>query len=71
MKSYLISRLVSGEPEDHCGYADALKIVWVTMCGLSALGFVLSLWTKGLDLNKPLETEQGMQAKSNVDEEKR
>jgi len=52
-------------------YADALKIVWVTMCGLSALGFVLSLWTKGLDLNKPLETEQGMQASSNVDEEKK
>jgi len=52
-------------------YADALKIVWVTMCGLSALGFVLSLWTKGLDLNKPLETEQGMQANSNVDEEKK
>ncbi len=52
-------------------YADALKIVWVTMCGLSVLGFVLSLWTKGLDLNKPLETEQGMQAYSNVDEEKK
>lgn len=52
-------------------YADALKIVWITMCGLSALGLLLSLWTKELDLNKPLETEQGMQANSNVDEEKK
>lgn len=51
-------------------YADALRIVWITMCGLSALGLLLSLWTKELDLNKPLETEQGMQANSNVDEEK-
>lgn len=40
-------------------YADALKIVWLTMCGLSALATVLSLWTRGLDLDRPLETEQG------------
>ncbi|KAI4135148.1 MAG: hypothetical protein LQ347_000909 [Umbilicaria vellea] len=40
-------------------YADALKVVWLTMCGLSALATLLSLWTQGLDLDRPLETEQG------------
>ncbi|KAL8896152.1 MAG: hypothetical protein Q9192_003232 [Flavoplaca navasiana] len=39
-------------------YADSLKVVWATMCGLSAVGLILSLGTKGLDMNKPLETEQ-------------
>ena len=52
-------------------YADSLKIVWITMCGLSALGLVLSLMTKELDLNTPLETEQGIQAITNTDEEKK
>ena len=39
-------------------YADSLKVVWATMCGLAAVGLALSLWTRGLDMNKPLETEQ-------------
>ena len=52
-------------------YADSLKTVWVTMCGLSALGLALSLLTKELDLNRPLETEQGIRAVTNTDEEKR
>jgi len=40
-------------------YADSLKVVWVTMCGLAAVALVASAATKGLDLNRPLETEQG------------
>ncbi|KAL8704544.1 MAG: hypothetical protein Q9201_002279 [Fulgogasparrea decipioides] len=40
-------------------YADSLKVVWVTLCGSAAAGLVASLWTRGLDMNKPLETEQG------------
>ena len=52
-------------------YADSLKVVWLTMCGLSALAMVLSIWTKELDLNKPLETAQGFQDESNTDEEKK
>ncbi|KAL8687737.1 MAG: hypothetical protein Q9218_006178 [Villophora microphyllina] len=39
-------------------YADSLKVVWATMCGLAAVGLIASLWTRGLDMNKPLETEQ-------------
>lgn len=40
-------------------YADALKVVWATMCGLSAVAMVASAWTVGLDMDRPLETEQG------------
>lgn len=53
-------------------YADSLKIVWITMCGLSAFALILSLFTEGLDLNRPLETEQGFRDKEKArDEEKR
>lgn len=52
-------------------YADSLKIVWITMCGLSAFALILSLFTEGLDLNKPIETEQGFRYKEKSrDEEK-
>ncbi|KAL8814448.1 MAG: hypothetical protein Q9223_006326 [Gallowayella weberi] len=53
-------------------YADSLKVVWTTMCGLAAVGLILSFWTKGLDMNKPLETEQGfLEEKKTADEERR
>ncbi|KAL8730754.1 MAG: hypothetical protein Q9166_003824 [cf. Caloplaca sp. 2 TL-2023] len=53
-------------------YTDSLKVVWATMCGLAAVGLILSLGTKGLDMNKPLETEQGfIEEKKTTDEEKK
>lgn len=54
-------------------YADSLKVVWVTMCGLAAVALVASAATKGLDLNRPLETEQGfwVDEKGGGDVEKR
>jgi len=52
-------------------YADSLKVVWLVMCGLAAVAMVASFLTEGLDLNRPLETEQGFQHKSkSADEEK-
>lgn len=51
-------------------YADSLKIVWVTMCGLAGAAMVASFWTEGLDMNKPLETEHGFRVEEKVDEEK-
>lgn len=51
-------------------YADSLKIVWLTMCGLGGVAMILSLATKGFDLNRPLETEQGFWAEQKEDEEK-
>ncbi|KAL8846330.1 MAG: hypothetical protein Q9221_008570 [Calogaya cf. arnoldii] len=53
-------------------YADSLKVVWATMCGLGAVGLILSLGTKGLDMNKPLETEQYfLDERNNTDEERK
>ncbi|KAI4266533.1 MAG: hypothetical protein L6R38_008683 [Xanthoria sp. 2 TBL-2021] len=53
-------------------YADSLKVVWATMCGLAAVGLILSLGTKGLDMNKPLETEQYfLDERNTTDEEKK
>ncbi|KAI4229445.1 MAG: hypothetical protein LQ349_006398 [Xanthoria aureola] len=53
-------------------YADSLKVVWATMCGLGAAGLILSLGTKGLDMNKPLETEQYfLDERNTTDEEKK
>lgn len=53
-------------------YADSLKVVWLTMCGLAGIGLFASLFIKGLDMNKPLETEHGfIHERKNPDEEKR
>ena len=41
-------------------YADALKSVWAVMAGLAFVALVLSLGTKGLDLNAKIETEQAL-----------
>jgi len=41
------------------GYMDSLKVVFITTCGLAALGLLSSLLVRGLDLNRALETEQG------------
>ncbi|KAL8919187.1 MAG: hypothetical protein Q9208_006947 [Pyrenodesmia sp. 3 TL-2023] len=53
-------------------YADSLKVVWLTMCGLAGIGLFASLFIRGLDMNKPLETEHGfIHDRKNPDEEKR
>ena len=41
-------------------YAKSLKIVWAVMAGLAVVALVLSGLTKGLDLNEPQVTEQGL-----------
>ena len=52
-------------------YADSLKVVWAVMCGLAGLGLLTSFLTKGYDLNRALETEQGFREEKRVlDEEK-
>jgi hypothetical protein len=40
-------------------YADSLKVVWATICGLAAVALVSSLFVKGYSLEVELETEQG------------
>ena len=53
------------------GYMDSLKVVFITTCGLAAVGLLSSLLVRGLDLNRALETEQGFSdMPKRVDEEK-
>ena len=40
-------------------YADSLKVVWATMCGLAALALASSLFAKGYSLETEMQTEQG------------
>lgn len=40
-------------------YADALKMIWVVMCALSAVGLLASLATKGYSLDQEHKTLQG------------
>lgn len=67
-----IKALPEGLEKTHLkkSYADALKIVWITMCGLSAFALILSLWTEGLDLNKPFDTDQGFREGKTPDKKK-
>jgi hypothetical protein len=44
-------------------YAEALKVVWVTMAGIAIMALAFSLATKGLSLDRRMETEQGLKEK--------
>ncbi|KAL9129802.1 MAG: hypothetical protein Q9217_001839 [Psora testacea] len=52
-------------------YADALKVVWVSMCGLAALAGLSSFLIKGLNMDRPLQTEQGFQEPTRIEAGKR
>jgi hypothetical protein len=39
-------------------YADSLKPVWATCCGLAGIGLLLSSWTEAYSLDRGLVTEQ-------------
>ncbi|KAJ5581093.1 hypothetical protein N7450_007394 [Penicillium hetheringtonii] len=41
-------------------YTDSLRIVWVVCCAISAIALVFSLLTQDYDLDRALETEQGL-----------
>jgi len=49
-------------------YADALQIIWAVMTGLAFLGFLSSFLIKGLDLDRALETEQGMTSEKTTEQ---
>ena len=58
----VIKKMPAGEARTELiqSYTDALQIVWAVMTGLAFLGLLSSLLIKGLDLDRALETEQGM-----------
>jgi len=47
-------------------YADSLKVVWVTMCGLAGAALISSFFVKGYTLNVALDTEQGFKHEKKV-----
>ena len=51
-------------------YADSLKIVYIVMCALAAVALASSFLIRGLDVNQPLNTEQGFANETKRDEEK-
>lgn len=41
-------------------YIDSLKVIWIVMCALCGVAFLLSLaFTENISLERPLETDQG------------
>ncbi|KAL9122562.1 MAG: hypothetical protein Q9187_000876 [Circinaria calcarea] len=42
-------------------YTDSLRIIWACLCGIAFVTFLLSLLTKSYDLNRVLESTQGLQ----------
>jgi hypothetical protein len=40
-------------------YADSIKVIWVTMCGLAAVALATNFFVKEFSMDIQLETEQG------------
>lgn len=47
------------QTETKQAYADALRIVWGVMCGISAIGLIATFFTKEFSLDGPDKMEQG------------
>jgi hypothetical protein len=41
-------------------YTDSLRTVWIVCCAVSGAALVISLWTEHYDLDRDLETNQGL-----------
>ena len=67
----MVGTMESGVVKDDLlqSYANALKVVWLVMCILSAVALVSSLFTKHFDLDRELETEQGLRGVEKVSHE--
>jgi len=47
-------------------YANSLKVVWVSMCGLAAVALLTSFFVKEFSLQQEMVTEQGFKHKTKV-----
>ncbi|KAK5109795.1 hypothetical protein LTR62_006528 [Meristemomyces frigidus] len=65
----LIKQMPSGVAKDELleSFARALVVVWLVMTALSVVGLVSSLFTQHFDLDRELETEQGLRSKEKVE----
>jgi hypothetical protein len=50
-------------------YTDSLRTVWIVCCGISGVALLFSLMTEHYDLDRALETTQGLR-QDNVPTEK-
>jgi hypothetical protein len=51
-------------------YTDSLRIVWIVCCAISAVALAFSLLTEEYDLDRALETDQGLDKKARLESEK-
>jgi hypothetical protein len=49
-------------------YSDSLQIIWIVMCALSAVGLLVSLFTKAYSLNQEHKTLQGLDDRSHPED---
>lgn len=50
-------------------YVDANKMIWIVICALAGVAFLVSLLTEDLSLDRMLETEQGYKNKQKTADE--
>ena len=69
----IIKGMAQGEARQQLvqAYADSLKTVWAVMCGFAGVALLVSFLTRGYDLDRALETEQGFQEEVKVGDEER
>lgn len=58
----VIKNMADGATKLHLkeAYTDSLRIVWVVCCAISAVALLISLFTESYDLDKALQTSQGL-----------
>lgn len=58
----VIHTIQDGEAKTHLihAYADSLRVLWGTCCGLAGLAGILSIRTQEFTLDRPLDTQQGL-----------
>ncbi|KAK7729477.1 hypothetical protein SLS57_001962 [Botryosphaeria dothidea] len=69
----VIKNMEAGEMKEQLkvAYVFGLRRVWIVMCALAAVAFVISFFTEGLPLDQALATEQGFKEEKRMgDEEK-
>jgi MFS family permease len=60
---HAISQLPTDMPQTlhlKIGFASAIKFIWILMCGLAGISLAMSFFVQGYDLNRDINTEQGL-----------
>lgn len=68
-----VIRRMSDGPEKRdlqVAYTDSLRVVWAVCCGICGVAFLMSFWTKKYDLDRAMESSQGLRVGKGVGDEK-